>query len=66
MFADTKHSSVQEVPASDGEALASEFNVPFIETSAKENINVEKAFLTLTRIVTKRLTDQNAHNIASG
>ncbi|CAG8783638.1 25874_t:CDS:2, partial [Dentiscutata erythropus] len=30
-----------------GQALAKEFNVKFLETSAKANINVEEAFITL-------------------
>ncbi|CAG8798934.1 3039_t:CDS:2, partial [Dentiscutata erythropus] len=32
-----------------GRALANEFNVKFLETSAKANINVEEAFFTLAR-----------------
>lgn len=34
-----------------GQALASEYGVKFLETSAKANINVEEAFFTLARYV---------------
>lgn len=37
----------REVPKADGEALAGEFSVPFMETSAKTKTNVEKIFTTL-------------------
>jgi Ras-related protein Rab-8A len=32
-----------------GETLARELGIPFIETSAKSNINVEEAFVSLAR-----------------
>src|SRR5579859_4218335 len=32
-----------------GKALAQELGIPFIETSAKSNINVEEAFFSLAR-----------------
>lgn len=40
-----------------GQALASEYGVKFLETSAKSNINVEEAFFTLARDIKKRLID---------
>ncbi|GET01708.1 signal recognition particle subunit SRP68-like [Rhizophagus clarus] len=51
-----------------GQALADEFGIKFLETSAKANINVEEAFFTLARDIKKRLIDthaqeqQNTHN----
>lgn len=38
-----------------GEALASEFGIPFFETSAKRDVNVEDAFYRVARDVTRRL-----------
>jgi Ras-related protein Rab-8A len=35
-----------------GRALAQELGIPFIETSAKSNTNVEEAFFSLTRYIT--------------
>lgn len=40
-----------------GQALANEYGFPFIETSAMNNINVDEAFLSLTRAVKSRLID---------
>jgi Ras-related protein Rab-10 len=37
-----------------GEALAREHAIPFLETSAKSNINIEKAFLEMTRLILKK------------
>ncbi|KJE94121.1 Rab8a protein [Capsaspora owczarzaki ATCC 30864] len=38
-----------------GEQLAREYNVRFFETSAKANINVEEAFLTIARDIKKKI-----------
>ncbi|CAG8514504.1 7593_t:CDS:2 [Ambispora gerdemannii] len=43
-----------------GQRLADEFNIKFLETSAKANINVEEAFFTLARDIKKRLIDTHA------
>ncbi|CAO3594581.1 unnamed protein product [Absidia cylindrospora] len=40
-----------------GEALASELDIQFMETSAKANIGVEEAFFDLARDIKKRLID---------
>ena len=37
--------ALQQVSRSKGEDLAREYDIPFIETSAKGNINVEEAFM---------------------
>lgn len=45
-----------------GQALASEYGIKFLETSAKTNINVEEAFFTLARDIKKRLIDTQLDN----
>ena len=40
----------------EGEALAKEYNVKFFECSAKQDIGVEKAFLSIATDVKNRLT----------
>lgn len=39
----------REVRKEDGERLAREYNVSFLETSAKTGLNVELAFLTVAK-----------------
>lgn len=40
-----------------GQALADSLGIPFVEASAKANINVEEAFLSLARQIMKRMLD---------
>lgn len=47
------------VDTSRGQALADEYNIRFLETSAKNNINVEEAFFTIARDIKGRLIDSN-------
>ena len=49
------HTYIQVIDTARGQALATEFNMKFFETSAKSNINVEKAFFEIARDVVKRL-----------
>ena len=42
-----------------GESLAEELNIPFMESSAKDNANVNEVFFTLGRLIQKKL-DSNA------
>jgi Ras-related protein Rab-8A len=46
---------VQTVSFEDGETLAREYNIHFFETSAKQDINVEKSFITIATDVKDRL-----------
>lgn len=39
----------REVPFEEAKELADHFNVRFLETSAKESLNVEEAFTLMTR-----------------
>ena len=43
-----------------GQALADEYGMKFFETSAKNNINVEDAFVSIARDIKKRLMDNPA------
>lgn len=45
------------VPTAKGQALADQHGIRFFETSAKNSINVEEAFATITRDIKKRLLD---------
>jgi Ras-related protein Rab-10 len=42
-----------------GEALAREHAIPFLETSAKNNINIEKAFFEMGRLVLKKTPEKS-------
>lgn len=45
----------QALLASRGQALADEYGIKFFETSAKTNLNVEQAFISLVRDIMQRL-----------
>ncbi len=45
------------VSTEQGEALARELNIPFLEVSAKSNINIDKAFYSLAADIKKRIVD---------
>ena len=47
--------SKRRVQANEGEALAAEFGIPFFETSAMNNINVDAAFTHIAKCVKDRL-----------
>lgn len=42
-----------------GQALADELGVPFLEVSAKSNINIDKAFYSIAADCKKRLVDNS-------
>jgi GTPase SAR1 family protein len=50
------------VSTEQGQALADELGIPFLEVSAKSNINVEKAFYSLAGDIKKRLIDTQAQS----
>ena len=45
------------VEYSTGKEFADSLNIPFIETSAKENLNVEEAFVLLTAVIVRKLSE---------
>ncbi|KAF7029524.1 hypothetical protein CFC21_047227 [Triticum aestivum] len=45
-----------------GKALADEIGIPFLETSAKDATNVEKAFMTMAAEIKNRMASQPAGN----
>ncbi|KAI6655973.1 Ras-related protein Rab-1A [Oopsacas minuta] len=49
--------SKRAVESSTGKEFADNLNIPFIETSAKENINVEQAFVLLAAMIVKKLPE---------
>jgi GTPase SAR1 family protein len=49
------------VSTEQGQALADELGIPFLEVSAKSNINVDKAFYSLAADIKKRIIDTQKH-----
>ncbi|KMT07912.1 hypothetical protein BVRB_6g145160 [Beta vulgaris subsp. vulgaris] len=49
-----------------GQALADELGIPFLETSAKDAINVEQAFLTMAGEIKKKVANQPAAKKSTG
>ncbi|OMO92282.1 Small GTPase superfamily [Corchorus olitorius] len=47
-------------------AFADELGIPFLETSAKDSINVEQAFLTMAAEIKKKMGNQPTANKSSG
>eukprot|EP00597_Dinobryon_sp_UTEXLB2267_P003274 CAMPEP_0170075736 /NCGR_PEP_ID=MMETSP0019_2-20121128/12830_1 /TAXON_ID=98059 /ORGANISM="Dinobryon sp., Strain UTEXLB2267" /LENGTH=205 /DNA_ID=CAMNT_0010286917 /DNA_START=126 /DNA_END=743 /DNA_ORIENTATION=+ len=50
----------------EGESLAKEYNIHFYETSAKQDMNVEKSFITIATDVKNRLIADGSGGGASG
>jgi len=53
------------VDSARGKALADEYGIKFLETSAKNSINVEEAFITLAKDIKKRLIDPEPNPAAA-
>jgi len=54
------------VSTEQGQALADELGIPFLEVSAKSNINVDKAFYSLAGDIKSRLVDSARTDPAAG
>lgn len=51
------------VSTGEGEALAKEYQIPFYETSAKQSLNVETAFLTIATQVKDRILSEGGGGV---
>lgn len=51
--------SKKAVTTEEGQALAEEFGIPFIETSAKHSTNVVEAFRTMASQIMENLNDRS-------
>lgn len=56
----------RQVPRQRGEEVARQHNVPFLETSAKSNVNVEKAFMDLTQAILNKTPNRDNEHKPSG
>lgn len=54
------------VSTEQGEALAKELGIPFLEVSAKSNINIDKAFYNLASDIKKRIIDTSKNDTGAG
>ena len=52
---------MQRVKIERGQALADEFGIKFFETSAKLNLNVDAAFLSIAKDIVERLRENPEH-----
>ena len=50
----------RQVTKEQAEEMAKKWGVPYIETSAKESINVQEAFMTVTKLVAPDLSPNDA------
>lgn len=49
-----------------GQQLADELGIPFLEVSAKSNINIDQAFYSLAADIKKRLIDSQKNDQSGG
>lgn len=54
----------REVPYSEAKELADHFNVRFLETSAKDSLNVEEAFTLMTREIKAKVATSNTKRVS--
>ncbi|KAM6410169.1 ras-related protein Rab-10-like isoform 2-T2 [Pluvialis apricaria] len=58
--------SERVVPKQRGEKLAWEHGIPFFETSAKDNVNIEDAFSILTKEILEKINVLNCNLVKTG
>ena len=56
----------RQVTTGEGQDLAKSFSIPFMETSAKARINVDEAFMALTKQVYDSLPDNEKKTVDDG
>ena len=44
------------MPKDEAQELATQFGMPFLETSAKASLNVDEAFIKMTKEIKEKLT----------
>ena len=49
----------------EGQNMANKFNIPFIETSAKDRVNIEKAFMSMSIRIKKQIGIESLNNSKS-
>jgi len=54
------------VSTEQGQALADELGIPFLEVSAKTNKNIEEAFFSLAADIKKKIVDTSKNEQAAG
>ena len=56
--------SAREVPKEEAQEFANQFGMPFLETSAKNSVNVDEAFLKMTKEIKDKLSQRQSGNPA--
>jgi len=51
---------IRKVSTEEGAELARHFEIPFLETSAKNSINVEQSFITMSKEIKKNIANKPA------
>lgn len=49
---------IRKVSTDEGAELARHFEIPFLETSAKNSINVEQSFITMSKEIKKNIQNK--------
>mmetsp|Transcript_31239 Transcript_31239/g.29780 ORF Transcript_31239/g.29780 Transcript_31239/m.29780 type:complete len:127 (-) Transcript_31239:172-552(-) len=63
---DSEKAGDRRVTTAEGKALAEEFGIKFYETSAKLNLNVDTAFMSIAKDIVDRLKENPEHYGSEG
>ena len=55
---------IRKVSTDEGAELARHFEIPFLETSAKNSINVEQSFITMSKEIKKNIQNKAVTGVA--